>query len=302
HTVCLSPDGLINNISFAALWSDREKCFLSEKYEIRMITTSGKVVYPSRSEITEQASFLVVGGIEYSTSVTEDHVWNFLEGTESEAGQISELLADHGFRVKLYSGRDASEGTFKQLVVAQPDVIHLATHGFFFPLQEEMQKNAEIAETAPLFRGSRTSRAYCTFAFQTDPLLRTGIVLSGANDVWNSNPVNDSEDGVLTAYEVSNLNLENTQLVVLSACETGLGDIRGSEGVYGLQRAFKMAGVKFIIMSLWQVPDKETEEFMVTFYEKLLRSKDVRRAFNETQAEMRKKYDPYFWGAFVLIQ
>ena len=76
----------------------------------------------------------------------------------------------------------------------------------------------------------------------------------------------------------------------------------GSEGVYGLQRAFKMAGVKYIIMSLWQVPDKETVEFMEMFYKKLLKTKDVRRSFNETQKEMRKKFDPYYWGAFVLVE
>ena len=96
--------------------------------------------------------------------------------------------------------------------------------------------------------------------------------------------------------------MRHNNLVVLSACETGLGDIRGSEGVYGLQRAFKMAGVKYIIMSLWQVPDKETVEFMEMFYKKLLKSKDVRRSFNETQKEMRKKYEPYYWGAFVLVE
>ncbi|PIY03984.1 MAG: hypothetical protein COZ21_07795 [Bacteroidetes bacterium CG_4_10_14_3_um_filter_31_20] len=131
--------------------------------------------------------------------------------------------------------------------------------------------------------------------------MRSGLALARANDVWSKTKA-DGEDGVLTAYEVSNMNLQNTQLVVMSACETGLGDIKGSEGVYGLQRAFKMAGVKYIIMSLWQVPDKETEEFMVTFYTKLLKIKDIRKSFNETQKEMRQKYDPYYWAAFVLIE
>ena len=88
----------------------------------------------------------------------------------------------------------------------------------------------------------------------------------------------------------------------MSACETGLGDIKGSEGVYGLQRAFKMAGVNYIIMSLWQVPDKETEEFMTKFYKKLMKNNDIKLSFTETQKEMRKKYDPYFWAAFVLIE
>ncbi|MCB0479135.1 MAG: CHAT domain-containing protein, partial [Crocinitomicaceae bacterium] len=88
----------------------------------------------------------------------------------------------------------------------------------------------------------------------------------------------------------------------LSACETALGEIKDSEGVYGLQRSFKMAGAKFLIMSLWQVPDKETSEFMINFYSNLTLTKDIRNAFHKTQKEMSEKYDPYFWGAFVLIE
>ena len=110
------------------------------------------------------------------------------------------------------------------------------------------------------------------------------------------------EDGILTAYEVSNINLSNTKLVVLSACETGLGDIKGSEGVYGIQRAFKMAGADYVMMSLWQVPDKETVEFMKIFYENFIKTNDVRNAFNKTQRIMRKKYKPYYWAAFVLVE
>ena len=88
----------------------------------------------------------------------------------------------------------------------------------------------------------------------------------------------------------------------MSACETGLGDIKGSEGVYGLQRAFKIAGVQYLIMSLWQVPDKETEEFMTTFYKKFFKLKNIKEAFNQTQKEMRAKCDPYFCAAFILIE
>ncbi|MBK9192459.1 MAG: CHAT domain-containing protein [Crocinitomicaceae bacterium] len=133
-------------------------------------------------------------------------------------------------------------------------------------------------------------------------MMRSGIALAGANDMWNRDIYAEGEDGVLTAQEVTTLNLRNADLVVLSACETGLGDIKGNEGVYGLQRAFKMAGVKFLIMSLWQVPDQETSEFMILFYSKLIVQKDIRNAFSDTQKEMSAKYDPYFWAAFVLIE
>ncbi|MBC7587179.1 MAG: CHAT domain-containing protein, partial [Chitinophagaceae bacterium] len=110
------------------------------------------------------------------------------------------------------------------------------------------------------------------------------------------------EDGIATAYEIAQLNLSNTQLVVLSACETALGDLQGTEGVFGLQRAFKIAGVKNLIVSLWQVPDKETAELMTIFYGKLLTGITVREAFYKTQKEMRSKYAPYSWAAFVLIE
>ena len=107
---------------------------------------------------------------------------------------------------------------------------------------------------------------------------------------------------MLTAQEVTQIDMRKNDLVVLSACETGLGDIKGSEGVYGLQRALKMAGVKYIIMSLWQIPDKETVEFMSAFYNNLLKDKEIKKAFYDAQKAMRAKYDPYFWGAFVLME
>jgi len=112
----------------------------------------------------------------------------------------------------------------------------------------------------------------------------------------------DSDDGVLTAQEVTQIDMRKNDLVVLSACETGLGDIRGTEGVYGLQRSLKMAGVKYIIMSLWGIPDKETVEFMSLFYSTLLNLKDIKAAFYGAQNAMSAKYDPYYWGAFVLLE
>jgi CHAT domain-containing protein len=175
----------------------------------------------------------------------------------------------------------------------------VATHGFFFGDPVETKKQIHVEEAEVDFRGG--SRGTKTLVENSNPLMRSGIVMAGANDIWNEENTSD-EDGVLTAYEVSLLNLQNTKLAVLSACETGLGDIKGSEGVYGLQRAFKMAGVKQLVMSLWQVPDKETEEFMTTFYASLVNIKDIHKAFAMAQKTLRLKYEPYFWGAFVLIE
>lgn len=128
------------------------------------------------------------------------------------------------------------------------------------------------------------------------------MILAGGNYAWAGNkPVEGVEDGIVTAYEISQLNLSNTELLVLSACETGLGDVKGSEGVFGLQRAFKMAGVKKMIVSLWQVPDKETAELMISFYSNWFKGKTIKDAFAQAQAEMRKIFS-FLLGCFVLVE
>lgn len=137
-------------------------------------------------------------------------------------------------------------------------------------------------------------------------MLRSGLILAGANSNWNRELSNtdEKEDGILTAYEISTMDLSNTELVVLSACETGLGDIQGNEGVYGLQRAFKIAGVHHVLMSLWQVPDKQTSELMRLFYENWITHKmSIRDALYKAQNTMRRKgYEPYYWAGFVLME
>ncbi|MBL0069270.1 MAG: CHAT domain-containing protein [Chitinophagaceae bacterium] len=132
-------------------------------------------------------------------------------------------------------------------------------------------------------------------------MLRSGLILSGGNYAWSGKtPIDGAEDGIATAYEISQLNLSNTELVVLSACETALGDVKGSEGVFGFQRAFKMAGVKKMIVSLGE-PDKETAELMTSFYGYWMKGKLLTWPFRR-EADMRKKYAPFYWAAFVLVE
>jgi CHAT domain-containing protein len=112
----------------------------------------------------------------------------------------------------------------------------------------------------------------------------------------------DSEDGILTALEAANLDLDETDLVILSACETGLGELKAGEGVFGLQRAFKVAGAKSIVMSLWSVNDAVTQKLMTEFYHRFLTENNARKAFMEAQAEIKRQHpEPYFWGAFVMV-
>ena len=223
------------------------------------------------------------GSIETEDAATH---WEYLEGTKREVERIAALFAKYKKPAKLLKGFSASEDYFKKMVSANatsPAIVHLATHGFFY---SKKAKNADHA-----------------FQSADNPLIRSGLILAGANHAWlGGKPYQNQENGILTAYEIANLNLSNTKVVVLSACETGLGDIQGSEGVYGLQRAFKMAGVDYILMSLWKVPDKQTAELMEKFYTFWLKGNSIETAFNLAQQDMRTRYLPYHWAGFVLMR
>jgi CHAT domain-containing protein len=133
-------------------------------------------------------------------------------------------------------------------------------------------------------------------------MLRSGLMLSGGNRAWQGEKVSDSiEDGVLTAREISRMDLRGTDLVVLSACETALGEV-SSEGVFGLQRSFKQAGVRTLVMSLWEVSDQATKYMMTEFYSNLLSGKDKRTAFLAAKRQCKEKFpEPQYWGAFIML-
>ncbi len=304
NTIYISPSGLLHKLSFSAITSPDNK-HLSDKYTIRQVATTGQIK-TTKENIFAGGDFLVslFGGINYNAESSKSDIWAYLEGTKTEADKIEKLLKKGKIQYKYLSGNDATESEFK-LIAGRSNVLHIATHGFFYPnpddVKRELEKNTTFEDVE--FRGNSSSYAYETFITSKNPLMRSGLVFAGSNNAWEAREMlNSEDDGILTAQEVMQLNLQNTNLVVLSACETGLGDIYGSEGVYGLQRAFKSAGAKSLIMSLWQVPDKETAEFMETFYAKLLKYKDIHQAFSETQRKMRQKYDPFFWAAFVLVE
>jgi len=188
--------------------------------------------------------------------------------------------------VEVLSGAEALEETVK--AVRGPRLLHLATHGFFLVDQR---------------RGDEETQAGLE-----DPLLRSGVLLAGASRTLAGAPPSGLEDGVLTAYEAATLDLHGTELVTLSACETGLGDIRNGEGVFGLRRSFQVAGAQAVLMSLWAVPDRETQELMALFYDEWLAGHDKHDALRRAQGALRrmvqKRYGqdlPYYWGAFVLV-
>jgi orotidine-5'-phosphate decarboxylase len=191
-----------------------------------------------------------------------------------------------------------NQGIMEAAAAAKGDVRvwHLATHGFFYADPDALEAAVETVENDVLaFRGG--GRGMHQYSAHRDPMMRSGIVFAGVNDQLET----DNGEGVLTASEVEWLPLHNAELVVLSACETGLGDISGNEGVYGLQRAFRIAGAQKLIMSLWQVPDNETREFFGYFYDQYATNGDASAAIRYARSQMSKKYDPYYWAAFVLV-
>lgn len=301
-TIYYAPDGFLHKVAFASITDIKKKySYLGREYFLNRVTTTERVIQESDHEFLKTERMVLIGGIEYSDENTEQEIWPFLQGTLKEVNTINEIFQGRQFNTLCLTGNQATEESIKTL---RPDfgILHIATHGFFYPdPSSTMIAKNESEEANIRFRGS-PGFGNMMFAGNKNPLMRTGLVLSAANNVWNSSYEMKGEDGVLTALEVTQMNLSSTGLVVLSACETGLGDISGSEGVYGLQRAFKIAGASFIIMSLWQVPDKETVEFMTIFYEKLVKNNNTRTSFHETQKVMQKKYDPFFWAAFELVE
>ena len=320
-TVYLSPSGLGHQIDFSAL-PVSETQTLGEKYQVHVLGSTAELVnYQVRSlNKKDNLELLLYGGIDYNKSNSkikineaddEDNKYNltdlatrsgitdfgYLGGTNIEVEQIKLKAAKNGFATKVFNEREATEESIKKLDGrTTPYVLHLATHGFFFPdpkqqlPKEQLQFSAEITK-AKIYQTS------------DDPMMRSGLLFAGANKYWGKPTENITvDDGILTASEISNLDLSACQLVVLSACETGLGTVNGSEGVFGLQRAFKMAGVKNIIMSLWKVPDAQTAQLFDVFYEECFKGKSIHEAFQIAQSKMRDKYSPYYWAGFMLLE
>jgi CHAT domain-containing protein len=214
-----------------------------------------------------------------------------LPGTETEINNISGSLTKAGWQVETFSKAAASEEQLKKVV--SPKVLHIATHGFFL-------KNVMDNDDKSILGFESTK-------IKMNPLLRSGIMMAGASVVARdtANKGEFKQDGIFTAYEASLLNLTNTDLVVLSACETGLGVDVNNQGVFGLQRAFYIAGAKNLIMSLWVVDDDATQILMSRFYKEWSidpSKENIAKAFKKAQLEVRKKYPhPYYWGAFTLL-
>ena len=326
NRIYFSPSGLLHRINQNAIAID-EKKIMSDKYELVLLGSTRQLVSNEIQQDHKILDVCIYGGINFNIDSTEliasiqnkdnysftlrsgldfsytdstlrGDTWNYLNGSEHEANEIYKIMGKAGIKPKLFKGSTATEESLKKLgdfKTESPQILHISTHGYFFPDPKESNRAKTFGlQDEPVFKISE------------HPMLRSGLILAGANYAWKAGkPIKpEAEDGILTAYEISQLNLRNTELVVLSACETGLGEIQGNEGVYGLQRAFKIAGAKNLIMSLWQVPDQQTSELMTSFYKYwLVNKKSIRESLKLAQNDLRKKgFEAFYWAGFVLVE
>lgn len=318
NTIFLSPDGIYNQISINSLVNPETNKYVLEEQNIQLVTNTKDLVAYRNSEDNEpvqnntaslfgfpnynkglenEEEDLATMASQVADNVSLDRGLRgslqryirgnslvvMLPGTKKEVEKIEELYQRHqGQKPAIHTTDQADENAIK--TVQNPQTLHIATHGFFL---EDSEPDAETGEDK----------------YAENPLLKSGLILAGANSfITQGFEGSGGQDGILTAYEAMNLDLSGTELVVLSACETGLGDIKNGEGVYGLRRAFQVAGADAIIMSLWSVDDQATQELMTTFYENWLSANSKQEAFRKAQLKIKEQYkDPFYWGAFVMV-
>lgn len=285
NKIYLSLDGVYHQLSINAL-KDAEGKHLVDKYALRFLANTSEVLKLKQTEdaITKPATAFLIGNPSYG----KGGVIEQLPGTEAEVKNINKLLSTYKVKTTVLIGDKATEAKVKE--INSPSVLHIATHGYFLADLSQMEVTKVL--------GVDVSAA------KENPLLRSGVLLANCENVFDENfrPAPNSENGVLTAFEAMSLNLDKTDLVVLSACETGLGSVKQGEGVYGLQRAFLIAGAKSIIMSLWSVSDAATMELMTHFYTNYSKSGNKIQAFSDAIKQLKTKYkEPFYWSAFVML-
>ena len=309
--------GLIIQNERAATEQNAE--YLMDRYTLHQLTSTRYLAMglKQKSKETIGNTMAMLGGVNYDylpgttstpkknkkennanrSSASASGKLPYLEGTKTEVEQINQQVTTATWQTKLIENNDATEETITKLEGKEAKgILHIATHGFAFP---EFDFNDTSIST--------NSLRY-SYRYSTNPMVRSGLILTGGNWAWTGSDtlskLGAEQNGILTALEVSQLNLKKTKLVVLSACETGLGKIEGSEGTFGLKRGFKLAGVEQMIVSLWSVPDKETMELMTLFYSDLTKTLNPISSFEKAQKEMRNKYptEPEKWAGFVLVR
>lgn len=291
-TVYLSAEGAYTQINMETFTTPSNN-FLIQEYDLVLLTNTKDLLKNSKKTIVQGVPAFFANPSYYQINNTSKEHKNIgahqsvaqLPGAEHEITSIKEILEEKKISYDAFIYDKATEQAIKEL--KSPQFLHLATHGYFI-------KDVDVSYNK--IENNRTI---------ANSLLKSGILLANAGDIVDNEQFYNynKNDGVLTSLEAMNLNLDNTDFVILSACETGLGEIKNGEGVYGLQRALQLAGAQTIFMSLFKVDDEVTDKLMSIYYKKYYELNDKRKAFVEAKKQLMKEYNsPYFWGSFVMIE
>ena len=295
--VYFAPDGVLHKIAIESLVDNNGRC-ASDKWNLFRLTSTREIV-SGRTNNTYQDAALY-GGLKYTmkSEKLEEAAKlragvKYLAETRYEIEEIEEMLEAHSIQCKVKTGETGTEESFLSLSSTGVNIIHLATHGFFWT--DKNQDDYSNVRFKSLIENSD---------FGESALLRSGLMFSGANlALQGENLPMGIEDGILTAHEISSLDFDDLDLVVLSACQTAQGEISG-EGVFGLQRGFKLAGAHSLLMSLWNVNDYSTRLLMTDFYKHLLQGESKREALKNAQKTVRNTSGfelPEYWAGFILL-
>jgi len=282
--IYFSPDGVYNQININTL-KKQGGDYVVNQYDLVIIGNSKDLVsLKSDRAINPTKDAFLLGFPEYGSPDIP-----MLPGTQLEINEVSKILKNGGYQISQFMEKEASEKNIK--AIESPRLVHIATHGYFMK---------DVENSGGSVFGVNPENA------SNNPLLRSGLILASVGNTMADTvgaDITSNDNGILTAYEAMNLSLDQTMLVVLSACETGLGDVKSGEGVYGLQRAFQVAGAQALIMSLWKVSDNATQMLMTNFYNNWIKMGDRHAAFRQAQIQLMAEFEqPYFWGAFVMIE
>jgi CHAT domain-containing protein/lipopolysaccharide biosynthesis regulator YciM len=316
QTIYIVPDSILHLLPFDTLIDESDR-YLLESRDLRILSSSRDLAISALP--TAEEGILIVAGPDYDVDTIQELKkeimdrrgavsnglrlasvglrslsFDKLAGAEKEGAAIKTVSDRLKIKSTIYSKGQAEEQQLR-LIKQPPWIVHIATHGFFLKPEDSM-----IRRLLSLQRGVRNRLP----PPGDNPLLRAGLAFAGINaNAPFLGDIDTNNDGILTALEALKLNLSGTELVVLSACETGVGEIHAGEGVYGLRRAFQEAGVSSVLNSLWPVSDEGTRLLMVGFYNEMLAGKTVRQALKASQLSMLKtEWDhPYYWAAFVVV-
>ena len=302
--VFYSPTGFLNELAFSAFMCI-DGSYLSDHYELHQMLSTGDLIDLRKAKQKDAVrTAYLYGSVFYSpeqeleTESIKDNkpkknrgafvdAFDYLPFTKQEVSVVGNLMSDKQIEAHVLEGFSATEESVHSINEHSPDVLHLSTHGFFIKGDKYLIDNKFLSRFP---------------AMRFSSMQRSGLAFVGANNAWEgATDKAEDADGILTANEVALLDLSKTRLAVLSACQTAVGEYT-LEGVYGMHRGFKQAGVRSILATLWNVNDKSTARLMELFYDKWLSGTPMQQSLNEAVRELRKEHpSPFYWAPFVLM-